>query len=129
LFADGKGGFAGLCGFCSWLPLAGRVASAIRKRDPQDQLAAVQQLYLGVNSEQESLPSPKLNLTPILLEHSRDDEVISVENGVQMRDMLGQLGFRSVEWHEYEDGGHWINEPQGVDNLVDFLRRVMSNLV
>lgn len=26
-----------------------------------------------------------------------------------------------VEWKTYEDGGHWIHEPQGVDDIVAFL--------
>jgi len=42
-----------------------------------------------------------------------------------IRDTLGKLGFEDVIWHEYEDGGHWINEPQGVDDFVNFLRQAM----
>ncbi|KAK0661592.1 hypothetical protein QBC41DRAFT_235826 [Cercophora samala] len=39
---------------------------------------------------------------------------------------LCSWGFLDVEWHEYDDGGHWINEPQGVDDFVAFLRRTMG---
>jgi dipeptidyl aminopeptidase/acylaminoacyl peptidase len=50
---------------------------------------------------------------PILLQHSQDDDVIAIDNGMRMRDMLRGLQ-RNVDWHEYKDGGHWINEPHGV---------------
>ncbi|KAK3344224.1 Alpha/Beta hydrolase protein [Lasiosphaeria hispida] len=121
LFADGSGNFAGLCGFCSWLPFADRAASAISKEDPPELLRAMHRLY----SEQGPSPLPQLTSTPILLEHSRDDSVIAIENGTRMRDILAQLGFL-VDWHEYEDGGHWVNEPQGVDDFATFLRKIMG---
>jgi hypothetical protein len=35
------------------------------------------------------------------------------------------LKFSRVEWHDYEDGGHWINEPKGVDDFAGFLQRAM----
>lgn len=104
----------------------------IQHSDPVERLASMQRLYLGdagVNSGQESrTPAPRLTSVPILLEHARDDPVVSVENGTRMRDILRQqLGFRHVEWHEYDDGGHWVNEPQGVDDFVAFLRGVMGH--
>lgn len=129
LFADGEGGFAGLCGFCSWLPLANKAASLIRASfDPGERLASMQRLYAAAKSGQEPLASTllsQLRSIPIFLEHSRDDPVISVENMAGIRDTLGKLGFEDVIWHEYEDGGHWINEPQGVDDFVNFLRQAM----
>ncbi|KAK3341844.1 Alpha/Beta hydrolase protein [Lasiosphaeria hispida] len=130
LFADGRGGFAGLCGFCSWLPLANEAASIIHQHsDPVEQFTSIQRLYVdGVKNGKELLVLalvPELRSIPILLEHSRDDSVISVQNGMGIRDTLaGKLGFRGIEWHEYDDGGHWINEPRGVDDFVSFLRRV-----
>jgi len=60
----------------------------------------------------------------IMLQHSRDDDVIAMDNGVRLRDMLRGLGY-NVEWHGYEDGGHWVNEPQGGDDFVACLRGVM----
>lgn len=61
--------------------------------------------------------------TPVLLSHSSDDDVVPIQNGRALREILGQS--QAVEWHEYEDGGHWINEPQGVDDIASFLRRHM----
>ncbi|TFB07578.1 Acyl-protein thioesterase 1 [Trichoderma ghanense] len=120
-FADGSGGFAGLCGFCSWLPLADKAALNMAK-EGLDQHRHMQRLYVTDDDEQQESPSQaQLISTPILLEHCQDDEVVPIGNGARMRDLLGRLGI-SVEWHDYEDGGHWINEPQGVDYFVRFLR-------
>jgi predicted esterase len=87
----------------------------------------VQQHYLGRTLDiQEKTLRQGLLQTPILLEHSRDDTVIPVSNGQYICQVLKELGFSAVEWHEYEDGGHWFNEPHGVDEFAAFLRRGMS---
>lgn len=103
LFSDARGGFAGLCGFCSWVPLK-----------------AMEELQVASAAE-------GLRSIPVLLEHCRDDEVITVGNGQHLQGWLQSLGF-GVQWHEYADGGHWVNEPQGVDDLVGFLRAIMARL-
>lgn len=121
-FADGSGGFAGLCGFSSWLPLANQAASEIEiaKGNFSQQLAAMQRLYSG----SDELSPLQVASSPILLEHCHDDEVIDIKGGIHMRDFLNQLNM-AIEWREYKDGGHWFNEPQGVDDFVSFLRRHM----
>jgi lysophospholipase-2 len=121
-FADGVGGFAGLCGFSSWLPLADQAASEVDVfvGDSSQRLAAMQRLYFGRG---ELLPV-RMASTPILLEHCRDDEVIDIQSGTRLRDFLYQLDIE-VNWNEYQDGGHWFNEPDGVDDFVRFLRKHM----
>ncbi|KAL6692958.1 Alpha/Beta hydrolase protein [Trichoderma pleuroticola] len=123
-FADGRGGFAGLCGFSSWLPLANQAASEIElvHEKPDQKLAAMQRLYHGDDKQQMSLSPQQLKLTPILLEHCHDDDIISVQSGLLLRDFIDNLGLNIV-FHEYESGGHWFNEPQGVDDFVMFLRK------
>ncbi|UKZ78987.1 hypothetical protein TrVFT333_006738 [Trichoderma virens FT-333] len=125
-FADGRGGFAGLCGFSSWLPLFNQAASDIELVEEEDtggKLAAMQRLYLGRTTKQQTSLSPQqLTSTPVLFEHCDDDEVINIQSGFLLRNFMGQLGL-SVRFHSYEDGGHWINEPQGVDDFVVFLRQ------
>ncbi|UKZ53154.1 hypothetical protein TrVGV298_006946 [Trichoderma virens] len=117
------GGFAGLCGFSSWLPLFNQAASdieLIKEEDTGGKLAAMQRLYLdGATKQQTSLSLQQLTSTPILLEHCDDDEIINIQSGFLLRNFMAQLGL-SVRFHNYEDGGHWINEPQGVDDFVDF---------
>ncbi|KAK4076769.1 uncharacterized protein Triagg1_4372 [Trichoderma aggressivum f. europaeum] len=124
-FADGKGGFAGLCGFSSWLPLANQASSEIQlvHKEADQKLAAMQRLYLGDDTQQMSFSSQQLKSTPILLEHCRDDDIISVQSGLLLRDFIENLGLSVVVFYEYESGGHWFNEPQGVDDFVVFLRR------
>jgi predicted esterase len=61
--------------------------------------------------------------TPIFLSHSRDDGVVPIANGKKLYTALEKLGM-VVTWKLYEDGGHWINEPQGVDDIVSFIRAV-----
>ncbi|KAL7904237.1 Alpha/Beta hydrolase protein [Trichoderma velutinum] len=127
--ADGRGGFAGLCGFSSWLPLANQAASDIEaiNGETDQKLAAMQRLYLGDDKpEQMSLSPQQLKSTSILLEHCHDDEIISVQSGLLLRDFIENLGL-NVEFHEYESGGHWINEPQGVDDFVKFLREGIND--
>ncbi|TVY46040.1 Acyl-protein thioesterase [Lachnellula subtilissima] len=60
---------------------------------------------------------------PVFLAHCRDDQMVPVENGRNLREDLERRGL-VVTWKEYEDGGHWINEPQGVDDVVKFLQKV-----
>ncbi|KAI0599645.1 Alpha/Beta hydrolase protein [Biscogniauxia sp. FL1348] len=60
--------------------------------------------------------------TPAFLAHCADDAVVFVEYGKQLAAQLRDLGVRDVAWREYDDGGHWINSPRGVDDLVEFLR-------
>ncbi|CAK3740257.1 alpha beta-hydrolase [Lecanosticta acicola] len=87
------GGFIGLC---SWLP----------KRE------AVK----GVDGT-----ANQAIKTPILLCHARDDDVINISFGEELRDTLASIGMKP-RWCEYADGGHWVNEPQGVDDIVAFLK-------
>jgi lysophospholipase-2 len=79
-------------GFCSWMPF------------PSDAR------YICSNKS-----------TPVFLSHAKDDEVVDFELGLQLRNVLQQQLGMSVTWRDYEDGGHWIKEPEGFDDLIDFL--------
>ncbi|KAH0362038.1 alpha/beta-hydrolase, partial [Aureobasidium melanogenum] len=80
----------GYLGFCTWLPSHDEVKS---------------ETFSG---------------TSIFLAHNKDDEVISIENGESMQEVLRHLGLE-VTWRTYETGGHWFNEPRGIDDLIAFL--------
>jgi lysophospholipase-2 len=59
--------------------------------------------------------------TPVFLNHAKDDDVVYFELGLQLRNILKlQLGM-NVTWRGYDHGGHWIKEPEGFDDLTDFL--------
>ncbi|KAK6819528.1 phospholipase carboxylesterase [Apiospora arundinis] len=134
LFAEGQGGFAGMIGLCSWMPFATLVEESFGGGEEKDTLSLshLQSLYT-IPSSTETASEPvgggvkvdSLRQVPMLITHSSDDDVVPVRNGRRLRDILRLHGFE-VEWKEYPDGGHWVNEPQGVDDIAHFLRRYMN---
>ncbi|KAI1141131.1 alpha/beta-hydrolase [Hypoxylon sp. FL0543] len=66
--------------------------------------------------------------TPIFLSHSRDDNVVPVEEGRAMRIVIEIRTNARLEYHEYDHGGAWMNVPKGVDDLVAFLARHINSL-
>lgn len=117
---DTQPNLAGVIGMSSWMPLSGMLTCGDGK--PQ-----VARLYRGsVLGCEPASRTDEVKPTPVLLCHSTDDDVVPVQHGRALRDILNLLPETvEVEWHEYEDGGHWINEPQGVDDLVSFIKRHM----
>ncbi|KAK4148708.1 hypothetical protein C8A00DRAFT_19508, partial [Chaetomidium leptoderma] len=65
-----------------------------------------------------------LRRTPVLLEHNVDDPLVLIERGRGLRDTLRGFGAQ-VEWREYTTGGHWLHQPEGVDDVVRFLNGVV----
>ncbi|KAK1448687.1 phospholipase/Carboxylesterase [Colletotrichum melonis] len=97
----------GLIGLCSWMPPAEVI----------DELAEEGSLYRRASGADSTAK------TPIFLAHSVDDEVVDINLGRQLRTALDSfVNSCTVEWHEYQSGGHWVNEPQGVDDMISFLR-------
>jgi len=123
-FAEGRGGFAGLFGFCSWFPHADQAPRVLQEKDIESCHTALQRFFDPTQKPKDLLKARENYDMGIMLQHSRDDDVIAMDNGVRLRDMLRGLGY-NVEWHGYEDGGHWVNEPQGGDDFVACLRGVM----
>lgn len=65
--------------------------------------------------------------TPIFLGHGVDDAYVDVELGKQVRRALNQFGFET-EWKEYvgaEQEGHWLKEPEEIDDIVQFLEALI----
>ncbi|KAK7699025.1 hypothetical protein SLS64_011938 [Diaporthe eres] len=109
-------GLGGMIGLCGWMPLRCMVGA-------EDGMVQLGRLYRSTSSDAPSEPRSPRPL-PIFLGHSRDDGVISVSHGRTLRGTLERFPSElNVEWHEYEDGGHWLNEPQGVDDIVAFLKK------
>ncbi|KAI1412703.1 alpha/beta-hydrolase [Hypoxylon sp. FL1857] len=99
---------AGIMAFCSWLPFPGGSLEETRE-------------VLGLEEFLDSESDKMVRNTPAFLSHCADDPLVFVEYGRQLRDGLVGFGM-DVEWHEYPDGGHWINSPQGIDDAVEFLK-------
>ncbi|XDG01036.1 hypothetical protein ABKA04_000651 [Annulohypoxylon sp. FPYF3050] len=120
-FSDGQG-FAGLIGLCSWMPLSNTINDLVAIRHEKTELLnALQNAFLRPPNRQ--VDPVAIISTPVFLGHAIDDEVVPIQNGKRMRDILRDLNF-SVDFHEYQDGGHWINEPAGVDDIVNFVAKI-----
>ncbi|KAA8625843.1 esterase [Pyrenophora tritici-repentis] len=102
LLASGMqvGGFVGLCG---WLPLAEELNSVMH-----------------VPGRAQAVTK-----TPVLLQHCKDDQVVPVENGEDLRMRLEEMRIQ-VKFDCFDHGGHWLNEPEGMDGIVRFLQDVFK---
>jgi len=111
LDADGKEvprRLGALIGFSCTLPFPGR--SLVETRQ-----------ILDIVKQADSCENEIIRNTPVLLEHCLDDEIVKPELGRGLRDTLRRFG-ADVTWKEYSSGGHWINSPNGVDDVVDFFK-------
>ncbi|KAK3294460.1 Alpha/Beta hydrolase protein [Chaetomium fimeti] len=109
--AAGGGRLAAFMGFCARCPFAGRDLAGMRE-------------VLAVGGAPPAADNAVLRATPILLEHSAGDPLVLIERGRGLRDTLRGFGAQ-VEWKEYEGGAHWFHEPEGLDDVIEFLRKVV----
>ena len=65
--------------------------------------------------------------TPVLLQHRKDDQVVPVEQGEDLRKRLEEVDMR-VKFDRFDDGGHWLNEPLGIDRVVRFIQDVFQHV-
>lgn len=113
------GGFIGLC---SWLPFQEEI-HALSTGSPAATIASLRAAQITANlSPNHSDFKADVLTTPIFLSHSKDDEVVPIQNGDKLHQGLKHLGM-VIRRETYEDGGHWINEPQGVDDMVEFINK------
>jgi lysophospholipase II len=115
----------GFIGFSSWLPFQSRM-QAIAKSSKSNVVQCTRAIF-SVDSNDLSLLRDLSDIygesalqTPIFLSHSQDDDVVPIKNGRNLYETLESLGFM-VTWKEYKDGGHWINEPLGMDDMITFI--------
>jgi lysophospholipase-2 len=117
------GGFIGLNG---WLPFQDDIATITTEFTRDDALPHIRALFNrtghepNVHRDLSDLSRESALETPIFLSHSQDDPLALPSNGAELSRTLQDLGL-AVTWKTYEDGGHWINEPRGVDDIVAFL--------
>ncbi|KAK4125663.1 alpha/beta-hydrolase [Parathielavia appendiculata] len=109
---ENGGGLAAFMGFCGRCPFMGRSLAEMR---------AVLALGEGVPPAGEN---GVVRRTPVMLQHNVDDPLVLIERGRGLRDTLTGFGAQ-VEWREYATGGHWFQEPEGIDDAVEFLTRVV----
>lgn len=112
-------GLAGFIGLSSWLPFREQIEQICKTiPDPTTRLESIQ----AVVYPERTMAYTNCLKAHVFLAHCKDDDVVHHAQGVALRDTLVKLGML-VEWHSYEDGGHWLNEPQGVDDMLAFLGR------
>ncbi|KAF2103340.1 alpha/beta-hydrolase [Rhizodiscina lignyota] len=113
------GGFIGLC---SWLPFAERIREIAATSPTMDlALPRIRNLVPPSGSIGGDTTSNPLQ-TRVFLSHSLKDPVIDVGNGQKLRATLEESLGMAVEWRSYDNEEHWITEPQGVDDMVMFIR-------
>ncbi|KXJ91860.1 Alpha/Beta hydrolase protein [Microdochium bolleyi] len=65
--------------------------------------------------------------TPVFSGHGTDDAYVDFELGRQARDVFRKIRF-NVECYDYsgaEQEGHWLKEPEEVDDMIAFVQRHM----
>lgn len=147
-----KGPLGGVVGFCGWLPFAGPAETLIRRQHAEDLLRQysisrissqcsmhdkqleLSKLFLdiiaGPNIHQVTEGTDKSVLsTPVFLSHGSDDQYVSVRHFLRALHILQDVGI-PAEWREFagaEAGGHWVKQPEGIEYIVDFIQRQISN--
>jgi len=118
------GGFVGLSG---WLPMQEELGKILNDTTSTSQ-ERTQHLraLLDIPVECYSMTSKITSAvrTPVLLQHAVDDFVVPVANGLGLAKTLQEFGMQ-VAWQCFDEGGHWLNEPEGMDRIVKFLRTHM----
>jgi predicted esterase len=123
------GGFVGLCG---WLPLREELESTIiESGSTWQQRTTVLRKLLDISSDSNDSTLGLVSAihTPVLLQHSCNDDVIPIANGEVLARSLKKLGM-PVELQCFEQDGenppHWLNEPEGMDGIVAFFKEYMT---
>ena len=112
------GGYVGLSG---WMPFKAQIEECYEMEDLATLFKTTLGLDLPILTPEESIRD-----TPIFLGHTADDEVIDVELGREMRDLLKSKGMKVV-WEEKKDGGHLgMLKPTALDSVVAFLKNIIS---
>ena len=110
-------------GISGWLPFAGPLQEILDgTTQPAAQAVDFFASNLGIEKAAGTVGSASMPMltTPVFLGHGSDDELVTLGQGEKIRDVLVRMGMR-VEWHAYDECGHWLKEPGEYDDLVAFL--------
>jgi lysophospholipase II len=129
----------GFFGWCGWLPLANslrqRQMEALDRGDKvqetlrkfyADELGVAYPAHDNIIAQELKIDDSSKELLAsvlIFLSHCNDDSIINIRLGRELRDSLGSLGAVS-EWQEYADGGHWIKDPEAVNDFASFIQQI-----
>ncbi|KAK4128845.1 alpha/beta-hydrolase [Parathielavia appendiculata] len=141
--ADGSAGrLGGFVGASTWLPFAdelerhlGQEAQAQQDTIRADAREADSDAFVEemAGATRRTLQEPSasqhgLLSVPVFLGHGTDDVYVNVSLGRRAAVVLGKISL-NVEWHEYsgaDQEGHWIKEPEELDDIVRFLESMSA---
>ena len=135
---DDKAPFAAMIGMSGWLPFYKSIQKDMRS--PKDveanadstqekaEASDVDKQTQTLNNLRELIDLPALSSsdfsglkTPVFIGHGTADPKVPSRNGEIAVTSLRELGM-DVKWFPYENFGHWIQEPDEVNDMIDFLR-------
>lgn len=122
----------GFIGISSWLPFEEAIKNICGQYDsPTDRIQAIRAHFFdpsagnfptAFNLNNDSNPFS----TQTFLSHNKDDNIVPFKNGERLCRRLRDLSM-TVTWKGYEDGGHWVNEPEGLDDLDEFIKEAFRS--
>lgn len=126
---------AGFIGLSGWIPFASQIGKAVTdgntRKDTieasQRATAAAREL-LGQRDEDTLVPawSGHWIKTPIFIGHEKHDNIVAVELGETAHKLFQSCGANSA-WRTYDSGDHWIQEPEEINDMAQFLDDCLKN--
>ncbi|KAJ5894181.1 alpha/beta-hydrolase [Penicillium taxi] len=134
----------GVVCFCGWLPFVNQTEDLIQRLldtersgvfSALERQRQVSKLFfdtlsgLGFSPMKEDANTSVL-LTPMFLSHGVDDGLVPIEHGRRAAQTLKKIDIQ-IEWNEFsgaEANGHWIKEPQGLDQIMKFIEDHIMDL-
>lgn len=113
-------GFGGLLGLSGWLPLTEAIGHCTTPAEVTTQLGKTLSLDLPNRLDGNS----SWVSTPIFIGHEENDAVVDCDLGKAAFEKFRNWGAK-VEWHTYDSADHWIQEPDEIKDIADFISRCM----
>ena len=126
---------AGFIGISSWLPFASKLEGIASLESGNGVSEKLFKFYSNLFAVLEGQPAAETQnstsgssalATPMFLCHGIDDDVVDISLGHKLRDVASALGL-NVIWKEDDECGHWIKEPEAVNELAEFLRHQIAS--
>ncbi|EGE08929.1 hypothetical protein TEQG_07884 [Trichophyton equinum CBS 127.97] len=122
-----KGRIGGFIGMSGWLPFAGEILDLqSHSTSPSQSLQEILSTRCGEQAQATDEDVKTMLSTPVMLLHGTDDAWVDVELGRQAHAGLTKLGMHAVfkEYTGADNDGHWVKEPEGVDDIAGFLGNI-----
>ena len=135
---DDKAPFAAMVGMSGWLPFYKSIQKGMQSSEKDTQAGSeatklngpshVEKRIETLNELRKNIDLPQLASsdlstlkTPVFIGHGAADLKVPPKNGKLAVATLRELGME-VKWCSYENFGHWIQEPDEVNDMIEFLK-------